>query len=324
MRARKPDALDARHLVHGLEQRRKVARGIVRRLVVIDDLPEQLNLAVPLARRLTHFVEDVALRPHPLAAARVRHHAERAELVAAFDDGDVRLHRIVPPRDAERKRHVFVGVDVDARRGIRVGERLADERRQLLEALRADDDVDQVRALEQRAGFLLRHAAGNGDNGRAARLSARLANFPEPRVELLFGALAHAARVDDDDIGIARLGRRLVAGLLQQPRHPLGVVDVHLAAVGFDEIFHPARRRFRFRLAAFAFAFGLCFAFAQQLPRGRARGVRRRRSSNHTRQLLDPLAIRSAARPASACGRSRRSWKCGSARGRRPRFAADA
>ena len=48
MRAREPDALDARHLVHRLEQRREIARGIVRRLVVIHDLAEQLNLAVPL------------------------------------------------------------------------------------------------------------------------------------------------------------------------------------------------------------------------------------------------------------------------------------
>ena len=76
MRARKPDALDARHVVHRLQQRGEIARRIVRRLIVIDDLPEQLDLAVPLARRLTHFVEDVALRPHALVAARVRHHAE--------------------------------------------------------------------------------------------------------------------------------------------------------------------------------------------------------------------------------------------------------
>ena len=42
------------------------------------------------------------------------------------------------------------------------------------------------------------------------------------------------------------------AGLLEQPRHPLGVVDVHLAAVGFDEVLH-----FRFRScrpSPFAFA----------------------------------------------------------------------
>ena len=81
--------------------------------------------------------------------------------------------------------------------------------------------------------------------------STRLTHLPESRVELVFGALAHAARVDDDHIGVARLRRRLVAGLLQQPRHPFGVVDVHLAAVRLDEIFQ-----------GFAFALERPFAFA--------------------------------------------------------------
>ena len=120
MRAREPDALDAGHLVHSLQQRREIARRIVRRLIVVDDLPEQLDLAVPLVRGMSHFVEDVALRAHALVPARVRHDAERAELVAAFDDGDVRLDRIVAPRHAERKRHVLVRVDVDARRRLLV------------------------------------------------------------------------------------------------------------------------------------------------------------------------------------------------------------
>ena len=47
----------------------------------------------------------------------------------------------------------------------------------------------------------------------------------------------------------------LVAGLLEQPRHPLGVVDVHLAAVRFDQVFHWLRLSrlggFRFRLSPF-------------------------------------------------------------------------
>ena len=81
-----------------------------------------------LARRLPHFLEDVPLRPHPLVAARIRHDAERAELIAPLDDRHVRLDGIVAARDAEGKRHVFVRVDVDARRGIAIGERLADER----------------------------------------------------------------------------------------------------------------------------------------------------------------------------------------------------
>ena len=122
--------------------------GIVRRLVVIDDLPEQLDFLVPFGGRLHHLVDDVALGAHPLVAARVRHHAERAELVAAFDDGDVGLHRIVPARHPERKRHVVVRIDVDARLVVEDG--LGDELGQLLQAARADHDVDHRRPLQQR------------------------------------------------------------------------------------------------------------------------------------------------------------------------------
>ena len=60
------------------------------------------------------------------------------------------------------------------------------------------------------------------------------------------------------------LGRGFVAGLLQQPGHALRVVDVHLAAVGFDEIFHffhpcagLSRTFVDLRVSPFAFRFRL-------------------------------------------------------------------
>ena len=50
--------------------------------------------------------------------------------------------------------------------------------------------------------------------------------------------------------------RRLVAGLIEQARHPLRVVDVHLTAERFDEVFlHSAfSTDFRFRLSPSPFA----------------------------------------------------------------------
>ena len=42
------------------------------------------------------------------------------------------------------------------------------------------------------------------------------AQLAEARVELLLGVLAHAAGVDDDDVGVGVVGRRLVAGLVEQ------------------------------------------------------------------------------------------------------------
>jgi hypothetical protein len=66
--------------------------------------------------------------------------------------------------------------------------------------------------------------------------------------------LAHAAGVDDDDVGVDRFGGWLEASLVEQSRHPLGIVEVHLAAERLDEIF---LRHFLSYPRTFAFAFRL-------------------------------------------------------------------
>ena len=63
-----------------------------------------------------------------------------------------------------------------------------------------------------------------------------------------------------DHIRIAIVRCRFVAGLVEQARHPLRVVDVHLAAVGFDEVFPGHSRTFAcVEGETFAFAFRLIF-----------------------------------------------------------------
>ena len=207
MRAREPDPIDAWNAAHPLQERGEVARRVVGRLVVIDDLTQQLNFPMTRARRLPGFGDDVGGRPHPLVPARVRHDAERAELVAPFDDRDARADGIGVPGDTERKRDVVVRIDVHdlpAR-----AHHVIDDLRKLLQPLGADDDVDRPVAAQQRRAFLLRHATHHGDDPstplRAGLLGfrSRFADFAEPRVELLGRALSHAARVDDDEIGAA-------------------------------------------------------------------------------------------------------------------------
>ena len=185
-----------------VEELREVAGGIVGRLVVIHDLPEELNLLPPRRHGVAHIGQDVGLGAHALVPARVRHHAERAVVVAAFDDGDVRLEWIAAPRDSKRKRHVVPGIDIDfGGGGLR---RVRDQDGQHLELLRSDDDVDDVavRFAKQGLAFLLCDAAGDGDHRAMAGLFLEHAQLAEPRVELLLRALANAARVDDDHIGI--------------------------------------------------------------------------------------------------------------------------
>jgi hypothetical protein len=59
-------------------------------------------------------------------------------------------------------------------------------------------------------------------------------------IELLGRLLAHGAGVDEDEVGLGGARDRLVAFGLQHAGDLLGVVDVHLAAEGLDEV-----RRFR-------------------------------------------------------------------------------
>ena len=79
MRAGEADALDAVHLVNGFQQTGKIALRIVGRLVVIDDLTEQLHFLQAARGGVADLRQNLALRPHPFVAARVRHDAEAAE-----------------------------------------------------------------------------------------------------------------------------------------------------------------------------------------------------------------------------------------------------
>src|SRR5262245_47862643 len=88
--------------------------------------------------------------------------------------------------------------------------------------------------------FLLRDATRYGDDRTMTALDALRTNLAEAREQLFLGALAHAAGVDDDHVCVDVVGRGFVSRLLQKSGHALGVVDVHLAAVGFDQIFHVA------------------------------------------------------------------------------------
>ena len=77
---------------------------------MVHDLPEELYLASAARNDVMDLGEDIRLRPHPLVAARVRHHAEAAEFVAALDDRDVRPGGIAAANDAQRKRDIVVRI----------------------------------------------------------------------------------------------------------------------------------------------------------------------------------------------------------------------
>ena len=55
--------------------------------------------------------------------------------------------------------------------------------------------------------------------------------------ELLLRLLAHAARVEDDEVGVlGPVDRRRPPAAAQDLVHAVGVVDVHLAAEGLNDV----------------------------------------------------------------------------------------
>jgi hypothetical protein len=80
---------------------------------------------------------------------------------------------------------------------------------------------------------LLRHAPGNANH----ELGASALQQPEAShlaPELVLGLLADAAGVEQDHVGLVRLGARPVARCAQHLADAIGVVLIHLAAEGDD------------------------------------------------------------------------------------------
>ena len=93
---------------------------------------------------------------------------------------------------------------------------LQDERRELGDVVRADDEIDVADPLEELLALLLRDAAGDGDDEVGPRALQRR-ELADLAPELLLGLLAHAARVEDDQVGVLGPLDRRASGRAQAP-----------------------------------------------------------------------------------------------------------
>src|SRR6185312_12211811 len=112
-----------------------------------------------------------------------------------------------------------------------------DHLRQLVIILRADDEIDGLRAAHDLFSLGLRDAAGNRDQHLPAftrRLFLHDADAADLGIDLLHRLLADVAGVEDDEVGVLRRGRLDITAWRQRVRHTMRIVDVHLAAEGFD------------------------------------------------------------------------------------------
>ena len=239
MRGRVADALDARHLGDVLDEQREIGLLVAVRHIAaigIDVLAEQGHFADALRGEAGDFGQHVVERARHLAAARVGHDAEGAELRATFHDrheGRGTLH--LGWRHARRTSR-FPG---RRHRPPPCPLRLAfgNQLRQPVQCLRAEDDIDVRRAGDDGIALLAGDAAADADHQVRVEL-LQVADPAEVVEHLLLRLLAHRAGVEQDDVGLFRLvGPDDAFGGVEHVGHLVRIVLIHLAPEGADEQF---------------------------------------------------------------------------------------
>ena len=203
--------------------------------VRVDVLAEQRHLDHPVGGELADLAEHVAGAAGDLCTSHDRNDAERARVVAADRDGHPR--RVRGLAVARQRRGNVVDRDRlvpdlgDRAPLLGVVEQIDDA----MGVVGAEHDVDPRCPFLDRLLVLLGHAPADDD------LHRRLAALHSPQgteiaVQLLVGVLADGAGVEHDNVGIFWSVGRRHAIRLEQPADPLGVVLVHLAPEGPDEV----------------------------------------------------------------------------------------
>ncbi len=174
--------------------------------------------------------------PRDFGAACIGHHAEGAEFVAAFLNGDERRDapRANGGRLRRRQKSEFVlGGELGLQR-VAVLFGAGEQFRQVMIALRADHDVNHGCPVDDLLALSLRHTAGDGDVHAAPLARGFVFCGAEPTefgIHLLGSLLADVAGVEDDEIGLLDTGGLDKALASQRVHHALRIVDVHLTAI---------------------------------------------------------------------------------------------
>jgi len=205
-------------------------------VVAVDGLAEQGDLGGAGVGDAANFFDDLVAGAVALRAPGVGDDAERAALVAALHDGDVgRGGGAAAAGGLGLEKARRVEVEDGADHGEPAGVDLGQQRGQLGDVVGAQHHVDAGHALADTLALLLGHAAGDHQQGVGA-LALEGGQAADLAAQLLLGLLAHAARVEDDDVGLVGRACLGVPRASQHLVHALGVVGVHLAAKGVDRV----------------------------------------------------------------------------------------
>ena len=100
----------------------------------------------------------------------------------------------------------------------------------------SEDDVDVIEIGEKTLAITLGDATTHRDHTMPARRLREALAGGALTVQARICSLAHAARHENDDIGVLGSTRLKATERVEQPAHALGVMEVHLTAEGADEI----------------------------------------------------------------------------------------
>ena len=233
VRRREAHAFDSGNCSDGGEQFGEgllfYGRAACRIFVGIYVLAEELNFGVAEVGHLAGFGENRIRGTAALFSPREWHNAVGAELVTTFDDRDVAAVRV--RARGKFRFETFVGLAiVEPGRALPCLD-LNQHLRQIAVRRRSADHGNVRRALENFVTLLLGHAA---ENAEFLALCLELFVIGKAMKDFLLGFVPDGAGVVEDQAGVFD-GRNLAVALGDERADDLlGVMDVHLAAEGFE------------------------------------------------------------------------------------------
>ena len=209
-------------------------------MIGIHILPEQRDLSRAQGHQALGFRNHGGGGAGIFRAARVRHHAEGTEFVAAFLHGQERGHALrrgLFRQMIEFPIHREFGFNHSAGRAGGTRHHL----RQAVIALGAEHNIHPRRAGSDFRPFRLRDTARHRDNHLPATRHLGFAQPAEIGKHLLGRFFADMAGIEDDHIGILRRLRWRIAKGCEHIGHARTVINIHLAAPGADQKPLPGR-----------------------------------------------------------------------------------